>query len=109
MFRNRYFQRCELADPALGDAWRDLPVDDALRQVPDEVEHAGMRGGVARRDQLVQQSFDTRPDAFQASGRREQGIEEGRAHHRFLAGSAVHVIASLTGASGLRSNACAHV
>ena len=64
----------------IGDARRDLPVDQPLRQMPEQVDHPRMRVGVARRHELVQQALDARAHAFKASGRREQGGKEGRAH-----------------------------
>jgi hypothetical protein len=71
MLGHGHFERDDLADAGIGDAGRHLAVDDGLRQVPEEIDHARMGRAMAGSHELVQQAFDPWPNAAEASGRRE--------------------------------------
>jgi len=69
---HRHLERSELADAGIRDPRSDMAIDDALRQMPEEVDHARMGRAVTGRHELVEQGFDPGPDATQAPGRGEQ-------------------------------------
>jgi hypothetical protein len=71
MLGHGHFQRGKLADACIRNPRRQLAVDHALRQVPEEIDDAGMRRLVARRHELVQKPLDARADAFEAARRSE--------------------------------------
>ena len=73
MLGHGHFQRGKLADAGVRNPRRQLPVDHALRQMPEEIDDAGMGGLVARRHELVEQPLDARADAFEAARRSEEG------------------------------------
>ena len=72
MLGHGHFEGGDLADARFGDAGRRGAVDHPLRQVPEQIDHARMGGGVARGHELVQQALDLGPDAAKASRRRKQ-------------------------------------
>jgi hypothetical protein len=73
MLGDGHFQRGELADKRIRDPRRELPVDHALWQMPQEIDDAGMGGLVARRHELGEQPLDARADALEAARRSEEG------------------------------------
>jgi hypothetical protein len=72
VFNHRDLERSELADTRIDDPGCKLPVDDRDREMKQKVDHARMRLGMPRGDQLVEQPFDTRADALQGANRGEQ-------------------------------------
>jgi hypothetical protein len=73
MLRHRDFQRSQLADLDVGNTWRDGAVDDAGRDMPQQIDDAGVRALVARRDQLIERTLDLGPYALERADGREQG------------------------------------
>ncbi len=71
MLGHRDFERGEIAGPGFGDARRDGAVDQAHRQMPDEIDDPRMRPLMGRRDELVQQALDLGPDALKGARRGE--------------------------------------
>ena len=73
MLGHGHFQGGKLADAGIRDPRRQLPVDHALRQMPEEIDDARMGGLVARRDKLGEEPLDARAHAFEAARRSEEG------------------------------------
>ena len=72
MLRHNDFNRCELADPGVGDARRDWAVDDPDRQMPQEIDDARMCHLVTRGEELVQDPLDLGTHPLQGADRGEQ-------------------------------------
>ena len=105
------FERGEVANASVGDFGCQLAVDDAHRQVPEEIDDSGMGHLVTWGNELVQQAFEFGPDACEAAGRGEEGGEEiwphqdSRASLKALSRRGVVAPMRLTEASPPRSNA----
>ncbi len=65
---HRHLQRGQLADLGVGDLRDERAVDDAHRQMPQEIHGPGMGPLMAGRHQFVQQGLDARSDALEGAG-----------------------------------------
>jgi hypothetical protein len=72
MLRHNDFNRCELADPGVGDARGDGAVDNAGRQMPQEIDDARVRPLMTRGDEIVQDPLDLGTHPLQGADRGEQ-------------------------------------
>ena len=83
------------------DAGAGAAVDDAVRQVEQQVDDA--RGPAGLSQQRVVERRHLRPDAGQRGDGREERVQEGRAHGRFAAAGtrSIHAPAGAGPALGL--------
>ena len=73
VFEDAHAQRRRPARLDAGDRWRKPPIDDCLRQMPEQIDDARPR-------QLAQRLRHRRSDAGQRVDGREQGKQDGWAH-----------------------------
>jgi len=78
---DRDFQRHHRSRNRLADFWPRPAVDDAGRQVQQQIDQP--RRLIAA-EQIAQQLVLLRPDAWKGRDRRKQRIEQSRAHHGYL-------------------------